>query len=101
MIGPLYRLKNIALDEVSHAQGFMQLLTKPRNGAVWTDEDRAELRLHLRHLARSLPAFGVFSLPGGSLLLPCLALFLDRRKKKNREGVGNEAPCGPAPPCGK
>ncbi len=92
MIGPLQSLKDIALDEVIHVQGFMHLLMKPRNGTSWSEGDRAELRVYLRHLARSLPAFGVFTLPGGILLLPLLALFLDRRKKRNRKKVVPGAP---------
>ena len=65
----------------------MQLLMKPRNGMPWTAEDRIALRLHLKRLAQTLPILGLFSLPGGSFLLPLLALFLDRRKERNRRTI--------------
>jgi hypothetical protein len=81
-LGPLDTLRTLARDEASRAQGFMLLLMKPRNGEPWTKEDRRALRLHLRHLARTLPMLGVFALPGGSLLLPLLAYFLDRRRQR-------------------
>jgi hypothetical protein len=76
--------KLMVLDEVNHIQGFMLLLMKPRNGGEWVPEDKEALRRHLKRLARTLPALGVFALPGGSLLLPLLAIFLDRRKARNR-----------------
>ena len=83
----LSELKAIILTEISHIQGFMQLLMKPRNGMPWSAEDRAAILLHLKHLARSLPVLVVFTLPGGSLLLPLLAWFLDRRKTPNQPAV--------------
>jgi len=72
------------LDEALHVQGFMQLLMKQRNGSPWSSEDKSALRLHLRHLAATLPLFGIFALPGGSMLLPLLALILDRRRQRRR-----------------
>jgi hypothetical protein len=80
--GFLARVKAIMLLHVSHVQGLMQLLMKPRNGMPWSAEDKAALRSHLTLLAKALPAFGIFSLPGGMLLLPLLAAFLDRRKRR-------------------
>jgi hypothetical protein len=80
----LSELKAIILTEISHIQGFMQLLMKPRNGMPWSQEDRAAILLHLKHLAKSLPVLLIFTLPGGSLLLPILAWFLDRRKTRNQ-----------------
>jgi hypothetical protein len=77
-------VKTILLAEVSHIHGFMQLLMKPRNGMRWSVEDRTAIRVHLRHLTRSLPVLLIFTLPGGSLLLPLLAWFLDRRKIRNQ-----------------
>jgi hypothetical protein len=78
--GFLSRLKVMTLAEISHIQGLMQLLMKPRNGKPWSAEDKRAILFHLRHLARSLPVMAIFSLPGGSLLLPLLAWFLDRRQ---------------------
>jgi hypothetical protein len=81
--GFLLKLKAMILAEISHIQGFMQLLMKSRNGKPWSPEDKSAILFHLRHLARSLPVLAVFSLPGGSLLLPFLAWFLDRRQNRN------------------
>jgi hypothetical protein len=81
----LASLKASIFREVRQAQGFMNLLMKPRNGMPWTTEDRSALHMHLRRLAQTLPILGLFSLPGGSVLLPLLALFLDRRKERNRK----------------
>jgi hypothetical protein len=78
----LVELKAIGLRDLYHIQGFMRLLMKPRNGMRWTAEDKAEIRLHLRSVAASLPMLAVFSLPGGMLLLPFLAWYLDRRKQR-------------------
>lgn len=80
----LSEFKAIILTEISHIQGFMQLLMKPRNGMPWSAEDRSAILGHLKHLARSLPVLVIFTLPGGSLLLPLLAWFLDRRKHRNQ-----------------
>jgi len=83
----LSKFKAIILTEISHIQGFMQLLMKPRNGMPWSVEDRAAILVHLKHLAKSLPVLVIFTLPGGSLLLPLLAWFLDRRKNCNQPAV--------------
>ncbi len=78
----LVELKAIGLRDLYHIQGFMRLLMKPRNGMPWTAEDKAEIRLHLKSVAASLPMLAVFTLPGGMLLLPLLAWYLDRRKQQ-------------------
>ena len=80
--GFLDELKAMGLKDLYHIQGFMLLLMKPRNGKPWTAEDKAEIRLHLKSVAASLPMLAVFSLPGGMLLLPLLAWHLDRRKQR-------------------
>jgi hypothetical protein len=78
----LAELKAMGLRDLYHIQGFMRLLMKPRNGMPWTTEDKAAIRLHLKSVAASLPMLAVFTLPGGMLLLPVLAWYLDRRKRK-------------------
>lgn len=78
----LVELKAIGLKDLYHIQGFMRLLMKPRNGMPWTAEDKAEIRLHLKSVAASLPMLAVFTLPGGMLFLPLLAWHLDRRKRR-------------------
>ncbi|MDH4100353.1 MAG: hypothetical protein OEV28_07230 [Nitrospirota bacterium] len=77
--------KKMVLQEVLSVQGLMQILMKRRNtDEDWTPEERAEIRGHLRSLSRAVPVLMLFSLPGGSLLLPVLALYLDRRRKGQR-----------------
>lgn len=76
--------KNLILGEVTHIQGFMNLLMKPRNGSAWSPEDRAAILVHLRRLTKTVPILAVFSFPAGSLLLPLLACFLDRRKTRKK-----------------
>jgi len=78
----LAELKAMGLRDLYHVQGFMRLLMKPRNGMPWTSEDKIAIRLHLKSVAATLPVLAVFTLPGGLLLLPLLAKYLDRRKRR-------------------
>ena len=78
----LLQLKAMGMRDLYHIQGFMQILMKPRNGERWTPADKIAIRAHLKSLASTLPLLLVFTLPGGSLLLPLLAWHLDRRKKR-------------------
>jgi hypothetical protein len=98
--GFLYRLRQVTLDEVAHVQGFMQLLMKQRNGVAWSEDDKAAIRNHLKHFARSLPYLVLFTLPGGTMLFPGLAWFLDRRKNRPRVAVQLQEgdPSGSMPP---
>ena len=48
----------------------------------WTREERKEIKRHLKNVAKIIPAVALFSLPGGSFLLPILAEALDRRKTR-------------------
>jgi hypothetical protein len=86
----LLPLKRLWLQSVLSVQGLMQLLMKPRNGEPWTPEDRRELRRHFRALWDLAPMLALFSLPGGTLLLPLLAWFLDRRQARQREAPGKQ-----------
>jgi len=75
--------KEAILMEVLAIRGLMQLLMKTRNtDGKWTREEKIEVKRHLRHIAKILPAIAIFSLPGGSFLLPILAEALDRRKTR-------------------
>jgi hypothetical protein len=81
----LLPMRRLWLQSVLSVQGLMQVLMKERNGGAWTPEDRAQIRQCLKSLAHLAPALALFSLPGGSLLLPCLAWVLDRRTGRARE----------------
>jgi len=75
--------KEAILMEVFAIRGLMQLLMKTRNtDEKWTREEKKEIKRHLKNIAKIIPAVALFSLPGGSLLLPILAEALDRRKTK-------------------
>lgn len=75
-------------SEILLARGLMPLLMKPRNKQHWTAEERRELALHLRRLSYISPYLVVLVMPGGMLILPALAWWLDRRR--------NRRPTGPA-----
>jgi hypothetical protein len=74
------RQRALVLKEVSRIDGLLPLLMKQRNGTPWTDEDRREIRKQLRSLARLSPYILAAVLPGGLLVLPLVAWWLDRRR---------------------
>ncbi|MGZ3493581.1 MAG: hypothetical protein ACXU99_03380 [Thermodesulfobacteriota bacterium] len=75
--------KEAILMEVLSISGLMQILMKTRNtDEKWTKEERKEIKMHLKNIAKIVPAVAVFVLPGGSFLLPILAEVLDRRKTR-------------------
>lgn len=76
----IMRLRALVIEEAGQVQGFLRLLMKPRNGRTWSAEDRRRLREGLRRMGRVMPVLGLLALPGGSLLIPLLAWFLDRRR---------------------
>jgi len=77
--------KEAILMEVLAIKGLMQLLMKTRNtDEKWTREEKKEIKSHLKNIAKIMPAIALFSLPGGSFLLPVLAEVLDRRKIRRR-----------------
>lgn len=76
------REKKHLLQEILLVRGLMPLLMKQRNSQLWTPEDKAELRLHLRRLSNISPYLVVLALPGSFLMLPALAWWLDRRRNR-------------------
>lgn len=83
------REKRFLIDEISHVKGLMPLLMKPRNKQRWTPEDRAQLAEHLKRLSRISPYLAALAVPGGILVLPALAWWLDRRRNRGRtSGAG-------------
>jgi len=75
--------KELIFNEAQHIQGFLQLLFKQRNtDTKWQKEEKQQLKSHLKRLSLYVPILLIFTLPGGSLLLPILAEILDRRKKR-------------------
>ena len=72
------------LNEFSQVRGLMPLLMKPRNKQQWTREDKAQLSVHLKRLSSLSPYLVVLVMPGGLLVLPALAWWLDRRRLRDR-----------------
>src|SRR5262245_4632972 len=70
--------------EIGKVRGLMPLLMKQRNDQRWTQEEKRELAAHLRRLSTISPYLVVLALPGGLLVLPALAWWLDRRRNRNR-----------------
>ena len=70
--------------ELSQVRGLMPLLMKPRNKQQWTHEDKAQLMVHLRRISALSPYLVVLVMPGGLLMLPALAWWLDRRRLRDR-----------------
>ena len=76
------REKGHLVSEMLKVRGLMPLLMKPRNGERWTPEDKAELVTHLRRLSKLSPYLVIGVMPGGFLVLPVLAWWLDRRRNR-------------------
>ena len=96
----LRKLRTVTLEEVQNVQGFMQLLMKPRNGLPWSQADKQALLIRLRQMGKTLPYLVLFTIPGGTLMLPLLALFLDRRKRRQQKTPisGSSNSMTPQPP---
>lgn len=78
------RSKAVMLAEIASVKGMLDLLFRKRNGAKWTQEEKSDLRAHLKRLGRRAPLLGIVALPGGMLLLPVVAYFLDRRRGRRK-----------------
>ena len=87
------------LAEILQVQGLMPLLMKPRNGQRWTQEDRAQLRAHLRRIFALSPLLLVLVIPGSFLALLFLAWWLDRRRMRRR--ANDQRSAIPAKPPGE
>ena len=80
------RERHFLTAEIMHARGLMPLIMKSRNGQRWTPEDRKAIASHLRRLSAISPYLFVLAMPGGMLMLPVLAWWLDRRRGRRPEG---------------
>lgn len=81
---PFHRERDRIRAEIISCQGLMPLLMKQRNGAPWTADERKELVDHLRRLSSLGPYLLALIAPGSFVLLPLMAWWLDRRRKKRR-----------------
>ena len=76
------RERRALLAELTQVKGLMPLLMKRRNGQRWTRAELAELRAQLRRLRNLSPYLVALVMPGGLALLPALAWWLDRRRRR-------------------
>ena len=74
-------------NELSHARDLIPILMKHRNGEQWSREERELLLRDLRALSNLSPYLIPILMPGGVLVLPLLAWWIDRRSKgrKNKD----------------
>lgn len=68
-------------NELSQVRGLIPILMKRRNGGRWTAEERTMLQRNLRALSNLSPYLIPLIMPGGILMLPLLAWWLDYRRK--------------------
>ena len=80
------RERELLLHEVNQVKGLMPLIMKQRNGQSWTPADKAELVRRLKGLSYLSRYLIVLALPGGFFILPVLAWWLDRRRRRRHTG---------------
>jgi len=80
MLASQTRERRRIVAELAQINGLMPILMKPRNGQRWTPDDKAHIQFHLHQLAGLSPYLVPLLLPGGVLMLPVLAWWLDRRR---------------------
>lgn len=90
------RERRALLAEMVQVRGLMPLLMKRRNKQGWSDADLRELTIHLKRLSKLSPYIVVFVMPGGFVMLPVLAWWLDRRRQRSRPPPPPAVPPGAA-----
>jgi len=74
-------------NELSQVRGLIQILMKHRNGEQWSKEERELLLRDLRALSHLSPYLILILMPGGILVLPLLAWWIDRRSKGRKKRI--------------
>lgn len=69
-------------EELAHIKGAWPLLMKQRKGGTWTPEEKVQLKSMVRSASSVSPYLFVWAIPGSMVLLPFLAWFLDRQRKR-------------------
>jgi len=69
-------------NELAHTRGSIPILMKHRNGGEWSAEERTILLRDLRTLSNLSPYLIPLLMPGGILMLPLVAWWMDNRRKK-------------------
>ena len=88
------------ITELKESKEALVLLWRLASGTSLTDEEQRKLKAQLSDLAKTIPALGIISLPGGMLLLPILAKSLPwnilpsafrKELEKEKDGKGPDA----------
>jgi hypothetical protein len=69
-------------DELALMKGAWPLLMKQRSGGKWTPEEKAQLKAMIRSASSVSPYLFIWALPGSVVLLPFMAWYLDRQRKR-------------------
>ncbi len=77
-----HREKHRFREELAHIKGAWPLLMKQRQGGTWTPEEKVRLKAMVRSASSVSPYLFIWAIPGSMVLLPFLAWFLDRQRKK-------------------
>jgi len=67
----LHKNKLRLYQELSQSKEAMQLIRKSTHASL-TEEEKLKVKIQLLDVFKAIPAFAVFMLPGGALLLPLL-----------------------------
>jgi len=78
------REKQHLLSELQQTRGLIPILMKQRNGQRWTVDEKSQLRAHFSRLSQLSPYLVLVVMPGGFLMLPMFAWWLDRRRLRLR-----------------
>lgn len=79
-------------DELAHIKGAWPLLMKERRGGKWTDDDKVRLQGMVRSASSVSPYLAIWAIPGSMALLPFLAWYLDRQRKRKGLVSGADRP---------
>jgi hypothetical protein len=75
-------------NELSQTRNLIPILMKHRNGEQWSIEDRTILLRDLRTLSNLSPYLIPLLMPGGILMLPLVAWWMDQRRKGRGNSTG-------------
>ncbi len=84
-----HREKRRFRDELVHMKGAWPLLMKQRNGGTWTPDDKVKLKTMVRSASSVSPYLFIWAIPGSMILLPFLAWFLDKNRKRRARKKGS------------
>jgi|TARA_B110000014_G_scaffold260750_2_gene251137 Mg2+/Co2+ transporter CorC len=73
----LEKNKNSLLKEIQESKELVVLLKESATRKL-NEEEKSKVKEQLLDICKSIPAFAVFMLPGGALLLPLLIKFIPK-----------------------